>query len=467
MALCLVVEDELRQRAILLASLQSEGWEVAEADCAAAALDACRIHRPEVVLLDLGLPDSDGLQLIPELLRSSPLTRVVVLTGRDSVSTAVGALRAGARHYLVKPWQLDELLAVVEREARAVDLAETSRRRGGPGIYWGSNPAMLRLRDRLDRLAAAPLTPVLIEGETGTGKEVVANHLHELTGSEGQLVAMNCAAVPAELMESELFGHERGAFTGAQSRRRGLAELARDGTLFLDEVAEMTPALQAKLLRFLQGSRFRRVGGEEEIVSRCRFVAATHRDLESLQDAGQFRSDLYYRLAVVRLTIPPLRQRREDLLPLAYALIEQIASGLGIRPRQLAPDAEQAMVRHPFKGNVRELRNRLERALVLGEGSRIEAVDLDLPDLREQLSDCRVAPQLAGGDEAVRLRRLLEEEDWNVSSAARRRGVPRHWLRYRMLKYGLTPPRSGLQRPAGLAAPGEWTGPSSAIDEDR
>jgi DNA-binding NtrC family response regulator len=440
MALCLVVEDEPRQRAVLLAALRAEGWEVAEADRAAAALDACRTLSPEVALLDLGLPDGDGLQLIPEVLQSSPMTRVVVLTGRDSVTTAVGALRAGARHYLVKPWQLDELLAVLEREARAVDLVESSWRQGGEGFYWGSNPAMRRLRERLERLAAAPMTPVLIEGETGTGKEVVARHLHALTPVAGQLVAMNCAAVPAELMESELFGHERGAFTGAESRRRGLAELARDGTLFLDEIGEMSPALQPKLLRFLQDARFRRVGGEEEIVSRCRFVAATHRDLEALQDAGGFRSDLYYRLAVVRLWIPPLRQRREDLLPLAYFLIEQIAAGLGRRPLQLAPDAEQAVVCHHWRGNVRELRNRLERALVLGAGDRIEAVDLDLPDLREAATDPGYSPVRAGADEAERLRRLLEEEDWNVSSAARRRGVPRHWLRYRMLKYGLQRP---------------------------
>ncbi|HPS78598.1 MAG TPA: sigma-54 dependent transcriptional regulator, partial [Thermoanaerobaculaceae bacterium] len=310
MALCLVVEDEPRQRTILESVLRTAGFEAVGAGDGREALAACGLHRPEVVLLDLGLPDIDGLELLPRLQALAPLTRIIVITGLDSVAAAVTAMRAGARHYLTKPWQRDELLLVVEREVRAVDLLESLERRatGSGDLFWGVHPEVLTLRAQLGKLAAAPRTSVLLQGETGTGKEVVAEELHRQTASGGAFVPLNCAAVPADLLESELFGHERGAFTGADARRRGVAELARGGTLLLDEISEMPLALQAKLLRFLQGFRFRRVGGEEEIESPSRVVAATHRDLHTLVADRGFRSDLYFRLAVVRLRIPPLRE---------------------------------------------------------------------------------------------------------------------------------------------------------------
>jgi len=317
MPLCLIVEDELAQRRVLADTLKSFGHEVVVSATGAEAIHACLRTPPELVLLDLGLPDVDGLDLIPRVLERAPLARIIVTTGRESVRAAVAALRAGARHYLVKPWELDELAVVVEREARAVDSAESARRLEAGEAYWGRHAKLARVRRHLGRLAAAPSTPVLIEGETGTGKEVLARELHQRTASGGLFVAVNCAAIPADLLESELFGHERGAFTGADSRQRGLVELARDGTLFLDEVGEMPAHLQAKLLRFLEGNRFRRVGGEEELCSPCRIVAATHQDLEAMQVSGAFRPDLFFRLAVVRLRVPPLRERREDLLGLA------------------------------------------------------------------------------------------------------------------------------------------------------
>ncbi len=437
MALCLVIEDNQRQRAVLVGILCSEGYEIVEASNGAEGRRLCRQHMPELVLLDLGLPDIDGLALIPSLLSASPMSRVVVLTGRGSVPDAVAALRAGARHYLVKPWEQEELLLVVDREITAVNLAETRKRLEYSEIFWGSHPGMLGLRDQLERLALSSLTPVLIEGETGTGKEVVARELHELSHPEGSFVSMNCAAVPGELVESELFGHERGAFTGAEARRRGLVELARDGTLFLDEIGEMGLPLQAKLLRFLQDYSFRRVGGEEELESRCRVVAATHRDLPAMEAEGRFRSDLYYRVAVVRLTVPPLRARREDILPLTYSLLRTVARSVGRGQKQLSPEAERVIVEHPWRGNVRELKNRLERALVLSQDEQIGPHDLDLSPLLPAMVERGLG---AADDEASRLRRLLEDEGWNVAKAARRRGVPRHWLRYRMSKYGLHRP---------------------------
>ncbi|MEW6365618.1 MAG: sigma-54 dependent transcriptional regulator [Acidobacteriota bacterium] len=435
MALCLVVEDDPDESRVLAGALRAGGHQVLCARDGRSASEICHLHRPELVLLDLGLPDIDGMSLIPTLIRLSPFSRVVVLTGLDSVRASVAALRAGARHYLVKPWDLEELLLIVERESRSVDSNEVCARERVGSVFWGTHPAMTRLRRQLEKLSGAPTTPVFIEGETGSGKEVIARELHRLTADAKEFLALNCAAIPGELLESELFGHERGAFTGAEMRRRGLVELARDGTLFLDEVSETPPSLQAKLLRFLQDHRFRRVGGEVELSAPSRVVAATHRDVDALVQEGRFRNDLFYRLAVVRLKVPPLCARRDDLLPLAYFLIQTIARTLGRAPRQLTPSAEQAVLDHDWPGNVRELKNRLERATVLGEGEYIQHEDLDLPG-----SPPRATQRPAAGKTTEQLSRVLEAERWNISKAARRLGVERHWLRYRLKKMGLSRP---------------------------
>jgi len=439
MALCLVVEDQPLQRRTLEGMLRASGYQVSGCSSGAEARRQVANHLPELVLLDLGLPDMDGLDLIPGLLASSPLSRIVVLTGHDSVREAVAALRAGARHYLVKPWNRDELLVVLERERAAVDREESRRREAEPSLYWGANLQVAALRDQLQSLSTSPLTPVLIIGETGTGKELVARELHRFTGSGGSFVPLNCAAVPRELMESELFGHEQGAFTGAESRRRGVVELAHDGTLFLDEVGEMDYPLQAKLLRFLQDGAFRPVGSEAELESRCRVVAATNVDLRRRMEIGRFRSDLFYRLSVVTLKLPPLRNRSEDLLPLAHFLLKRIAGRLGRPLRQLGPRAEAVILNHDWPGNVRELANRIERALVLGSSPRIEPEELDLSGPAD---DTTYRPSLVLEDPA-RLRRVLEEEAWNLSRAARRLGVERHRVKYRMRKFGLRRPENG------------------------
>lgn len=451
MASCLVVEDAPGQAANLVRILTLEGHEAAHASTLADAKRLCRELQPELILLDLTLPDGDGLEVIPDFLGLCPFVRIVVLTGRDSVSAAVAALRAGARHYLVKPWEREELLLVVEREARSVAQAANAAR-NEDAVFWGDHPEVAKLRGSLTKLASSPLTAVLVEGETGSGKEVVARKLHELTAPPGPFVAINCGAIPDELLESELFGHERGAFTGADARRRGLVELARNGTLFLDEVAEMPLFLQAKLLRFLEDHRFRRVGGEEELTAQCRVVAATHRDLAALSESGGFRADLFFRLAVVCLKVPPLRERRQDILPLSYFLIAQLARSLGKPPRQLSAAAENALVAHHWPGNVRELRNRLERAMVLGEGTRIEPGDLDLPVLRREpptSGDGGLPAGLATAGqgvralaeseiaEAERIACAWKAEGYSIARTARRLGVTRHWLKYRLNKYGL------------------------------
>ncbi len=435
MALCLIVDDDADHRDIVAQTLRAEGYETACVGDGAGAAEACRELEPQIVLLDLGLPDADGLAIIPELLAASPLSRILVVTGRDSVGSAVAALQAGARHYLIKPWDRDELLLAIGRECRAVDRLEQERRQDSGGVYWGSNPTMVQLRASLDKLASSARTAVLIEGPTGAGKEVVARELHRLTAPGGLFVAVNCAGIPGELLESELFGHERGAFTGAESRRRGMVELARDGTLFLDEIAEMSPALQAKLLRYVEDQNYRRVGGEEVLNSRCRVVAATHRNLDEWVDSGRFRQDLYFRLTVVRLRLPPLSDRSSDIVPLAYALLHVMARSLGRPTKQLSPSAETAVVAYPWPGNVRELRNRLERALVLGDGVQIHPSDLELP-----VTGAQVRRVKARQGEADRLLEALGAESWNVARTARILGVRRHWLRYHMRKCGITRP---------------------------
>jgi DNA-binding NtrC family response regulator len=433
MALCMIIEDDSAQRGIIRTLLEFEGFEVVEAASGQEAIDLIDGCRPETVLLDLGLPDADGLDLIPVLLARSPLSRIIVLTGANDAATAVTALRSGARHYLVKPWDENELIHVLQREANQVDHDESTRRTAESSIFWGQHPAMTTIRQRIRQLSVSPWTPVLILGETGTGKEVVASELHRSTENGGPMVALNCASVPRELLESELFGHEKGSFTGADNRRRGLAEIARNGTLFLDEIGEMSPDLQAKLLRFLQDHTFRRVGGSEQIESQCRIIAATHQDLDAMIEDGRFRVDLYYRLAVIQLEIPPLRKRRNDIVPLANVLSQQVSGSLGVPIKPFHREAEKALREHGWRGNVRELRNRIERAFVLAEGSLIFPDDLDLPDRPKEMRN-------EGSDEAKHLRRVLEESQWNVSEAARRLGVERHWLRYRMRKHDITVP---------------------------
>jgi len=432
-AYCLIVEDDASQRVLLQATLRTAGHTVVTAADARQALEVAAESPPDVVLLDLGLPDMDGMELITRILAVSPLIRIVVITGQDSVATAVKALREGARHYLVKPWDREELLLVVEREARSVHADHARSLHESGSFFWGRAPGIEAIRKTLRQIADSPYTHVLIGGETGSGKEVIARELHRLTMAPGPFIPVNCAAVPDQLLESELFGHERGAFTDARVRRRGLAELADEGTLFLDEVGDMSLSLQAKLLRFLQDHRFFRVGGETEISVRCRVVAATNRDLEPMIRSGSFRSDLYYRLAVVTLKIPPLRERPEDIVPLAYHLLEQIAPEIGKKPRPLSPAAEHALKTHDWPGNVRELRNRLERALILGTENTLQPVDLDL-------SVTIQCGSKSPSDEPASLRRVLEQEGWVVARAARRLGVPRHWLRYRMKKLGITRP---------------------------
>jgi DNA-binding NtrC family response regulator len=367
----LVVDDEKNILLTLSQALQLAGYRTELAGTGQLALEVALARPVDAVLMDVRLPDLDGITVLERLLQARPGLPVLMMSGHGTIETAVRATRLGARDFLEKPIARDRLLLALrnalEHQA-ALDELETLRTEAGRYEMVGSGPAMQRLYALVAR-AAPSEGRVLISGENGTGKELVARALHRHSRrASGPFVRVNCAAVPQELIESELFGHEKGAFTGALAMRRGKFELANGGTLFLDEVGDMPPAMQAKLLRVLQEGEFERVGGTETLRVDVRVLAATNRDLESEVAAGRFREDLYYRLAVVQLRTPPLREHREDLPDLIGSFLEEACRRNGRRPLQLSPEAVAVLSAHDYPGNVRELKNLVERLAILCEG---------------------------------------------------------------------------------------------------
>lgn len=380
----LVVDDDQGFREFAADLLQLEGHEVAQASDGDEALVLLRKRGFHVLLTDLKMRRMDGMTLLKRMREEQPELEVLVMTAHGTVSNAVQAMQLGAFHYLQKPLESpDELLLQVNRayERRALKDSQQGAKAaslGGTPLTWGA-PSMVPVVDALRRVARTEAT-VLLLGESGVGKEVAARALHEQsTRAQGPFIAVNCAALSQELLESELFGHEKGAFTGAVAQRRGKLELADGGTFFLDEVGELKLELQARLLRVLQEKRFERVGGERTITTDVRWIAATNRELASMIEAGTFRKDLYHRLALFPLRIPALRERREDILPLAQRLLQRIGRSLGRSDLQLAPGLAQAIQAEPWHGNVRELANTLERAAILSDGPVLEAHALVLP----------------------------------------------------------------------------------------
>src|SRR5215472_3070179 len=367
----LVVDDEEDNRIALQTILTSWGYEVEGAAEGQEALKKASVSRPALVITDLVMPDVDGMGLMSALQRELPRVPVIILTGFATVDSAVAAMREGAYDYLTKPVDMDRLRVLLEKaldKARALQEIAVLRRRlkdvWGLGRLIGQSKPMQEVH-RLIELAAATPAPVRIHGETGTGKELVARTLHELSArSKGPFVAVNCAAMPETLLESEIFGHERGAFTDARDRREGCFELANGGTLFLDEIAEMQPGTQAKFLRVLQEGTLRRLGGKNEIRVDVRAIAATNKEPVAALRAGTFREDLYYRLNVFSIGLPPLRERLEDIPLLVTGFIEEFNAKYD-RHVKAADDATiEMLMAHSWPGNVRELRNVLERALI-------------------------------------------------------------------------------------------------------
>ena len=417
------------------------------------ALRQVRNHRPAVVTLDLGLPPApdgaeEGLRALSEILALAPETKVIVVTGNEQREHAVRAIGLGAWDFYQKPID-GEVLALIVRRAFNVHELETENRRlqqqtrdpGFQGIITSSE-RMNALCRTIEKVAPTDIS-VLLLGESGTGKELFAHALHTLSPRRpGPFIAINCAAIPDNLLESELFGHEKGAFTGAVRQVKGKIELAGKGTLFLDEIGDMPPALQVKMLRFVQERVIERVGGREQIAVDVRIVCATHQDLEARIRTGEFREDLYYRIGELSLDIPPLRERDDDCIVLARHLIDKFSADHGRRRLQLAPDAIAVLRRHPWPGNVRELENRIKRAVILAEGPTIGAVHMGLTapagvngrEVPATLQEVR--------DEAERkaLLAALTESAGNLSAAAKILGVSRPTVYSLLKQHHLNPP---------------------------
>src|SRR5437763_2090063 len=383
----MIVDDEEAARYGMRRALTTLGYNIHEAGSAEAERALLKEHEPDLLLLDVNLPGLSGLDFLRELKSSNngngPL--VIIVTAHGSERMAVEAVKAGAYDYLSKPFELDDLRLVVKNAAETVQLRRENyslRRRieverSQRGALIGNSEGMQKVRAMIEKVAETDAT-VLVRGESGTGKELVARVLHERSSHRrrGAFVAVNCAALPSELIESELFGHEKGAFTGAAARRRGKFEQADGGTLFLDEIGDMSANVQAKLLRALEERRIERLGGSDSIPVDVRIVSATHRPLEQEIEKGGFRADLFYRLQVVTIEIAPLRDRREDIPVLAETFARQAAERYGLPPRIIAPSALRRLVEYNWPGNVRELRNAVERALILAEGDEVTARDL-------------------------------------------------------------------------------------------
>jgi DNA-binding NtrC family response regulator len=448
----LVVDDEVGVRESLRVLLSGE-CEVETASSGEEALRCLAVAPADLVILDLVMPGKSGLEVLEELAASGDAPAVLVLTATKTVATAVRAMQLGAADYVTKPFEVDALRlkirhylehrALTERVAHLeVELAGRQRL----GAMIGRSDPMQRVFRTLERVARTQAS-VLLHGESGTGKELAARAIHDLSPrAGGPFVALNCAAIPETLMESELFGHERGSFTDAHERRIGKFEAARSGTLFLDEIGELDPAVQAKLLRALQERTIERVGSHEPISVDARFVAATNRDLERDVADGRFREDLYYRINVVPVALPPLRERREDIPLLAEAFLAKLADVSGEAPAELTRAARAALERHVWPGNVRELQNALERAVALREGPAIQPEDLPetvtQASRTESLRDAVRGGQLGLEEAAARfeiqlIREALERCEWNQTRTAEYLGVTRRLLKLKMDRYGI------------------------------
>lgn len=379
----LIADDESSSRQGLAELLKRWGHEVQEARDGSEALKRAMEQNPDLVITDLVMPNMDGLWLLRSLREELGDVPVVLLTGRGTIDSAVEAIREGAYDFLEKPVDASRLRVIVNRAAEkratlqeVAALRHSLRQRGPDGAVDGNSPAMRRVYSLVEKVAPSK-TSVVISGPSGAGKEVIARAIHNLSPRKDKpFIAINCSAIPASLMESEIFGHEKGAFTGADQRRLGCFELAHGGTLFLDEVGELPVELQAKFLRVIEEEKLRRLGGKTEISVDVRVLCATHRDLKKQIEEGAFREDLYFRLNVFSIQLPPLKERREDIRPLAEHFVERFASEAGKRIRGITPEAMAILQSYSWPGNIRELRNTMERGVILCEGEMIETSHL-------------------------------------------------------------------------------------------
>lgn len=439
----ILVDDELAMRESLSAWLRQDGYQVAKAASGAEALNQLEQREFDLALVDMKMPGMDGLELLKRIKAGYPDTIVVIITAYGSIESSVEAMKAGASDYLLKPFDPEQLMLLLEKMGRQHQLVRENtalrqRLREGESASYaglvGQSPAMLTVFQRIEE-AAAVMAPVLITGETGTGKEMVARAIHGLgPRSFAPFVTINCGAVTETLLESELFGHERGAFTGAIRARRGRLEMADGGTLFLDEVGEISQKMQIALLRVLEEKRFQRVGGNQYLASDYRLISATHRDLATLIDEGRFRQDFFYRVNVLSIAIPPLRERTEDIIPLAEHFLDIFAAQTGKPRPRLEPRAGRALQAYPWPGNVRELKNVIERAVIVLQG---DSVGLDKLTFLNQPGSTESAALSLTEVELAHMRRVLHMHEWNLSQAAATLGIDRSTLSRKIRKFGL------------------------------
>jgi DNA-binding NtrC family response regulator len=441
----LVVDDEAAIRFGIRDFLEAHGFDVLEADSCQAARERIR-EQPDVVLLDFRLPDGDALGLLATLKDDEPDIPVVVLTAHASVDIAVQAVKLGAEQFLTKPVELPAVLVLIERMLDNVRVRRSQRARRtqeAPELrdpFLGESRLIRELEATARRVLASD-SPVLLQGETGSGKGVLAAWLHaQGPRAEEPFVQLNCAGLTAQFLETELFGHERGAFTGAVARKLGLLEVAHHGTVFLDEIGDVDPSVQPKLLKVLEEKRFRRMGDVEDRRVDIRLIAATHQDLAERVRTRHFRSDLFFRISTLPLGLPALRERPEDIPHLAWALLAHIARQLGRPPMTLSPAARAALQGYAWPGNIRELRNVLERAVLLSSRDTLEASDLRFdPGLGEPGAPEEDPLSLTLEEvEKRHIQRVLAAEGGHVERAARRLGLPRSSLYHKLKRYGLS-----------------------------
>jgi DNA-binding NtrC family response regulator len=463
----LIVDDQESIRHFIEKAMLDEGYQVSTAGEGREGLQVVARQEPDLVLLDLRLPDMHGLDVLKKLKEDDADLQVIIMTAFGDVESAVRAMKLGAHDYINKPINLEQLFITVEKalESRKLwrELRHLRRQqsdRFSRDLVRGESPRMREAYETVEQVATSDSTSALITGESGTGKEHLANMIHDLSSRRDKpFMEINCAAIPKELLESELFGHEKGAFTDARTQKQGLLEMANGGTLFLDEVGEMSLQIQVKLLRVLERMTFKRVGGTKDITVSVRIISATNQDLQRMCEEGRFREDLYYRLKVVPLRVPPLRERREDILALAkhflYAFSHQFS-----KPFQgFSPEAEQALLNYPWPGNIRELKNLMERTVLLENGTRVEAEmlklgsgrttrDTDSPvaRLEQILEDAGMPPEgIAFEDLLAEIEQLLivkasDLTGWNQSRTADLLRLKRDKLRYRMKLYNMNRP---------------------------
>lgn len=454
--LALIVDDEPDIRELLEITLARMNIDTRSADCLETAYRLLEKERFQLCLTDMHLPDGNGISLVQSIQQNYPQLPVAVITAYGSMETAVASLKAGAFDFVSKPVELARLRDLVNTALKLSPDVEPAPLEDSRLL--GSSPAVRELKDKIQKLARSQ-APVYISGESGTGKELVARLIHELgPRADRPFVPVNCGAIPSELMESEFFGHKKGSFTGAGEDKQGLFQAANEGTLFLDEVADLPLAMQVKLLRAIQEKSVRAVGSLKEVQVNVRIVSATHRDLAVEVAAGRFRQDLFYRINVIQIKVPPLRERGSDVLFLAQAFLQRLSHDWGISQPTLSEAAKAALQAYSFPGNVRELQNILERAITLCDGKTIQPAHLQLPDADTPASsrgsagtqtDSRPAAELASENhngsledylfeiEKNAILKALDETRWNRTAAAKKLGMTFRSLRYRLKKMGL------------------------------